>query len=664
MEPNPTEVSPWYLRNINQALALDELTGEVYMRTGITGDVIINGPVTIPGTVTVDSTPENPVHVHLDEVGTSGILTTPNLPISIQDAAGHANSNTYPVYVSGTVGVSGSVNIGTMPEVEIKNDSGNPISVSGTVTANQGTSPWVVSGTVTGSVTANMTQQNPAYLSVFEEPIGITITPVIQADSIYGLDPDFWNTTQLNGGTVTSTANSTWQVSSGTTPGGYARLATSRYMTYLPGQGSMFRWTAAFTTTGGTTKDAYGIDNIVQTTGPIDREDGYAIGYSGSTSNNASRKIGFLHRRGGKAEIRQLTVTVAPTGAQTATITLNGIAFTVSLTSSASTQYTAAEIAAKLKADPVASQQWDIDACGSIVTFIYYSPGLKNGAYSFSSTGAGIIAVAAFSQLVAGANPTDVWTYVDNWDNQDIAFDPTKLNVFGLDLRWLGAGIVRLFMEDPATGNMVLCHTQIWSSTNTVPHIYKPSLRLTYRSGTTNVAVTPSQDVVVSGASIFGGIQGIVKQTGSSQSYFNIDSTGRAKDTVWHLLSIQNPIIRNDGVNKSSLVIQELSVSAQGNDPSVVYIVKNSVGTSDYLVFNPLPNANNFLFAQYSISAVSENLALDGIALVQTLGINGNSQFNLAEYNLTLAPGETISVFISSSNALSRTSTGIAWRVD
>jgi hypothetical protein len=57
--PTPSQVAPWYLRNINQALALDETTGEVYVRTGITGDVYITGPVTIPGSVAVtqDTTP-------------------------------------------------------------------------------------------------------------------------------------------------------------------------------------------------------------------------------------------------------------------------------------------------------------------------------------------------------------------------------------------------------------------------------------------------------------------------------------------------------------------------------------------------------------------------------------------------------------------------------
>ena len=31
--PEPTEVAPWYLRNINQALELDEATGNVFVRT-------------------------------------------------------------------------------------------------------------------------------------------------------------------------------------------------------------------------------------------------------------------------------------------------------------------------------------------------------------------------------------------------------------------------------------------------------------------------------------------------------------------------------------------------------------------------------------------------------------------------------------------------------
>ena len=110
--------------------------------------ITINGDITIPGIVTVTSTPENPIHSHLVEVGTSSTLTTPYMPIgvgltnlnlsylpvgisSLLNTISVSNTSFYVTGIGGTVNVSGTVNIGTIPEVEIKNDTGNPIPVSG-----------------------------------------------------------------------------------------------------------------------------------------------------------------------------------------------------------------------------------------------------------------------------------------------------------------------------------------------------------------------------------------------------------------------------------------------------------------------------------------------------------------------------------------------------
>jgi hypothetical protein len=579
-----------------------------------------------------------------------GGTVTVNQPVAVTDN-------------NGSLTVDGTVNIGTMPEVEIKNDVGNPIPISATTAANTASNPIYVS-TSGGSSSMQITGYPDSAITAFDEPLAVSITPVIQAEAVYGLDPDFWIQNKLRGGDIVVTADSTWQVASGTSAGGYARLATSKYMTYQNGQGSLFRWTAAFTTTGGTTKDALGIDNIVQNTGPIDREDGYSFGYSGSTANYASRKIGILHRRAGKTEIRKLTITRAPTGSQTATVTVDDVAYTVAITASTSVAYTANQIATQLRANATLANTWDIEGCNGIISFTYYSPGAKGGTYSFSSSGAGTLALGTFAQTQAGASPTDVWTYVDSWDNQTIAFDPTKLNVFQVDMRWLGAGRVRFFMEDPLTGKMVLIHTQRWTSQYVVPHITNPALRVIYRSGTTNPAITPSQNVIVTGASVFSGIQGTTTQTGSSQSAYNINSTNRAKDLAHHLISLQNPYVRNNGVNKASLKIQTLTVAAQGQDPSVIYIVREATNPSDVISYIAIPNTTIAMFAQYSISEVTIDLATQRISNVQTLGINSSATFNLLDYNLTLAPGETISVFVSSGGAITRSAIGLTWWVD
>ena len=78
------------------------------------------------------------------------------------------------------------------------------------------------------------------------------------------------------------------------------------------------------------------------------------------------------------------------------------------------------------------------------------------------------------------------------------------------------------------------------------------------------------------------------------------------------------------------------------------------------MLFRSNPN----VFAQYSVSAVTENLALDNVANVQTLGINGSSEFDLIPYNFILAPGESMSVFIRSTNAITNSAVGITWKVD
>ena len=160
-EPDPSNVAPWYLRNINQALELNEATGQVFVRTGFEGNIIISGNVNIPGNV----------DAHVSQIGTSGELTVPWMPVSIDGnsnvtiSGGNVNavvtgtvavssiaSNVTivdgggSITVDGNVGITGNVNIGTMPNVNANITGGN-------VTVTQGTSPWVVSGNVNTTIT-------------------------------------------------------------------------------------------------------------------------------------------------------------------------------------------------------------------------------------------------------------------------------------------------------------------------------------------------------------------------------------------------------------------------------------------------------------------------------------------------------------------------------
>jgi len=107
-------------------------------------NITITGSVNVGTTVNVASTPENSVHTHITEVGTSGLIAVPYMPIG------------------------GNVNIGTMPEVEIKNDSGNPITITGSVTTIGGSAQgklWtmqIAQGLIAGHSVVQVTGYNPA----------------------------------------------------------------------------------------------------------------------------------------------------------------------------------------------------------------------------------------------------------------------------------------------------------------------------------------------------------------------------------------------------------------------------------------------------------------------------------------------------------------------
>lgn len=137
MEPNPSEVAPWYLRNITQALALDEATGNVYVRTGFTGNIVIEGNVVIPGNV----------DAHVSEIGTSGNLSVPWMPVSL-------DGNTAVTVTSGNITISdggGSItvdgNVGII---------GNIAGITANVTVVDGGGSLTVDGNVGITGTANV----------------------------------------------------------------------------------------------------------------------------------------------------------------------------------------------------------------------------------------------------------------------------------------------------------------------------------------------------------------------------------------------------------------------------------------------------------------------------------------------------------------------------
>ena len=169
------------LNDLHQAMQYNA-AGEPVLRVDIGSDININGDVNIPGTVTVSSTPEDPVHTHITEVGTSGILAVPYMPIQ----------GTVSIGTDGTVSLSAS----TLSALENINAT-----VSGTVELGTTTLAALENITVGGSVSVSNFPATQAVTGTFwqtTQPVSIATMPTTPVTGT------FWQTTQPVSGTVTA----------------------------------------------------------------------------------------------------------------------------------------------------------------------------------------------------------------------------------------------------------------------------------------------------------------------------------------------------------------------------------------------------------------------------------------------------------------------------
>ena len=117
--------------------------------------------------------------------------------------------------------------------------------------------------------------------SVFGEVITANLTPIVQADFVYGINANLFKSTLTGSGTATSTSQM-GLASTSATINSSSLIETARRAKYRAGEGLLSRFTAQFTT---------GVANSTQLAGMRNAAiDGWFIGYNGTS-------FGIMYRR-------------------------------------------------------------------------------------------------------------------------------------------------------------------------------------------------------------------------------------------------------------------------------------------------------------------------------------------------------------------------------
>jgi hypothetical protein len=251
----PTSVTVTNFTSTVNIASMPAVSGTVVISSlpAVTGTVTVNGSVTvtnftstvnvaslpaITGTVVVSNFTST---VRLDNFPTSVTVTNFTSTVFVNNSVTITNTSfavtnfptTSTVY-QGTSpwNITGTVAISSLPEVEIKNDAGNPIPVSGNITA-----------TIVGTVTSTVVDGAADAFGRLRISEAFTLGDYKHT---YGIDPNFRDTLS-NGGTVTHIVNqAAARLATTTNASSRAIHQTKMYHNYMPGKSQLIKSTINF----------------------------------------------------------------------------------------------------------------------------------------------------------------------------------------------------------------------------------------------------------------------------------------------------------------------------------------------------------------------------------------------------------------------------------
>jgi hypothetical protein len=456
------------------------------------------------------------------------------------------------------------------------------------------------------------------------------LTPVFQYDAVYGINASSVSTNTSGSGTATA-SDSNYVVTTGTTIYSQGVIQGRKRLRYRPGQGVVGRFTALFTSP---------VSNSYQIAGFGHAEDGVYFGYMETSGGTPTFGIIYVNRA--YREVRTLTVTTASSTTESVTVTLNGVAFSIPVTNSANIQRTVYEISQGTYTG------WDAYPSGSTVVFVANSAGSKSGTYTL----AGTTVVGTLAQNKAGDAGSETFVSQASWNgdkmdgtgNSGIVLDPTKGNVYQIDIQYLGYGSIVFKIEASLAGNnpdWIAVHSLDLPNTLSTTSFGNPSFPFTmasYSAGSTT-------NLTVKSGSVAGFIEGMKMLHGNRFTYYNqLTTVGSAN--LQALFTIMNTRYYGGRSNQSVINLLSVTGALKHNSPCILYLIKG--GT---LAGNP-----NFQSISSNSSSLWDTASTtvtyttgDQLLWTGHLGDTGeiDHHFGNGTYNaeeLTLQPGEWVTL--------------------
>lgn len=397
---------------------------------------------------------------------------------------------------------------------------------------------------------------------------------------------------------------------------------------------------------------ALGVTGYTQRAGFFTQEQALQVGFD-------NKKFGVLRQNGGKAHIQTIQVLTVDTG-ENLTVTLNDDAVVFASSATTPAEQTK-EIYDALLADALISAKWILEWSEDTVTALSRSVAPLAGSFSVTTDGTG---THSLTVAQTGVAHTTNWTYQEDFtlDKLDgtgpsgMTLDPTKLNVFQVNLRWLGAGRIQYAIEDPV-GAMIPFHVETYANENSDVHLDNPSMKLGYVAASLGGT---QKDVKVAGASMMGAIEGNINITNFPVAHArkrNLPDTN-----LNHIFTIKNKLIFNNKINLREVLVEKIShgMTETSFTFGTVYLFLNATNSVDHVWEEVGSNSH------VSYSNVNGTLTLANETPLASfiMGDNNVETIDLSKLRIVVPPNNSLTMAIKADSSTPDASAALTWVED
>jgi len=491
-------------------------------------------------------------------------------------------------------------------------------------------------------------------LTAFGELLTITPTPFIQVSCPYEfidkqkVDWFTYDSNDTDNSTIVA-ENSLYKIKSSNTSKSYALLQSINVAGYRPGQGITVRLTCIIPNGG--------IENTEQIIGYGTNFYGVFIGYINTT-------FGISFRQNGRPTIAKITITNTAINNGNLTFTLDNLEYNIPVNTGDTPEYIAYKIASitDYKYYNNTELLWFASNTGNTVVFTSFNAENKNGLYSIDSSAIGV--TSTIQVLSYGVKYTETFIPINefNIDTLDgngpsgFIIDPTKGNVYQIQLQWLGFGAITFYVEDNS-GHFTAFHQIKYTNRNLTPSLIIPHAYVQFLSRVLE-GYTSSISPEVHTASMYVGIDGNIIRKNPVYSISNtiiLDNTEqnlivlKGRQRMGRLPCFIDSIINNMSISVSGgtgavkIRIYQNPIISQNASlidfPKFTYV--NETTSSVIYDTNSTTLSGGILIAQYTISLdntlnISEDV-LKGIIINKSNIIAITAQGNNNSVNISLS---------------------------